>query len=81
MHAGDAQQSSAACVVTGARNVHLLYNYLLGCRLCHTTTGPQAGLPPTILAPQHFVLATMRQADINVRCVDRANKPVQVRSR
>ncbi|OWF42711.1 protein downstream neighbor of son homolog [Mizuhopecten yessoensis] len=41
-------------------DVQALYNYLLNCRSCVATSGPQAGLPPTILSPTAFKGATLK---------------------
>ena len=37
-----------------------LFNFLLNCRTCIANTGPQAGIPPTILAPIAFKGATLK---------------------
>jgi len=37
-----------------------LYNFLLNCKSCVATTGPLAGVPPTLLAPVAFHGATLK---------------------
>ncbi|XP_067674499.1 protein downstream neighbor of son homolog [Haliotis asinina] len=45
--------------VEGA-DVQAMFNFLLNCRSCTATSGPQAGVPPTILAPTPFKGATLK---------------------
>ncbi|XP_071114520.1 protein downstream neighbor of son homolog [Haliotis cracherodii] len=45
--------------VEGA-DVQAMFNFLLNCRSCTATSGPQAGIPPTILAPTAFKGATLK---------------------
>lgn len=40
--------------------VQALFNFLINCRSCTALTGPQAGIPPTILSPTSFVGATVK---------------------
>ncbi|XP_041354100.1 protein downstream neighbor of Son-like [Gigantopelta aegis] len=40
--------------------VQALFNFLLNCRTCTATSGPQAGLPPTLLSPVAFRGATLK---------------------
>lgn len=37
-----------------------LFNFLLNCKSCTATTGPLAGIPPTLLSPVAFHGATLR---------------------
>ncbi|KAK3585598.1 hypothetical protein CHS0354_036785 [Potamilus streckersoni] len=41
-------------------DVQALFNFLLNYRSCTATSGPQAGIPPTILAPSAFKGACLR---------------------
>ena len=45
--------------VTGC-DVQGLFNFLLNCRSCVASSGNQAGIPPTILAPAAFQGATLK---------------------
>jgi len=47
-------------LVEGTSSTQALLNYLLDCGTCFASSGPQAGLPPTILAPVAFTGATLR---------------------
>nr|KAG5711022.1 hypothetical protein BaRGS_013756 [Batillaria attramentaria] len=44
--------------------VQALFNFLINCRSCTAMTGPQAGIPPTILSPMSFVGATVKNNKI-----------------
>ena len=37
-----------------------LFNFLLNCKSCTATTGPLAGIPPTLLSPVAFHGSTLR---------------------
>ncbi|PVD27999.1 hypothetical protein C0Q70_10576 [Pomacea canaliculata] len=39
--------------------VQAFFNFLINCRSCTALTGPQAGIPPTILSPTSFSGATV----------------------
>lgn len=54
----DNHPESVACVE--GSSVHVLFNYLLTSKTTITTTGPHAGVPPTILAPMGFKGATLK---------------------
>ncbi|VDI07842.1 Hypothetical predicted protein [Mytilus galloprovincialis] len=41
-------------------SVHGLFNFLLNCRSCIATSGPQAGVPPSILSPSSFKGAALK---------------------
>ena len=47
-------------LVEGATSTQALLNYLLDHGTCFASSGPQAGLPPTILAPVAFTGATLQ---------------------
>ncbi|XP_076466135.1 protein downstream neighbor of son homolog [Babylonia areolata] len=51
-------------VLCQGREVQALYNFLLNTRQCVAATGPQAGIPPSILAPSHFLGATLKSNQI-----------------
>ena len=42
-----------------------LFNFLLNCRSCVATTGPQAGVPPTLFAPTAFQGASLQALKVN----------------
>ena len=44
-----------------------LFNFLLNCRSCIATTGAQAGVPPTILAPVAFRSAVLKAMKVSMR--------------
>ncbi|KAK3098985.1 hypothetical protein FSP39_024959 [Pinctada imbricata] len=44
-------------------DVQGLFNYLLNCRSCVSTTGPLAGVPPTILAPVKHSIVRQKELD------------------
>jgi hypothetical protein len=46
-------------------SVHGLFNFLLNCRSCVATSGPQAGVPPTILSPTTFKGATLKPQKVD----------------
>ena len=46
-------------LVEGVASTQALLNYLLDCGTCFASSGPQAGLPPTILSPVAFTGATL----------------------
>nr|CAB3239481.1 protein downstream neighbor of son homolog [Phallusia mammillata] len=52
-----------AVLVCGSNNTQLLFNYLLNCRSSIANSGPQAGVPPTILSPHAFMGSTMKKLD------------------
>jgi hypothetical protein len=64
----DSTSQSSTVVVRGERNVHALYNYLHECKLTHSLTGTDAGLPPTLLAPAPFEHATVQLAKVGCFC-------------
>ena len=45
-------------------NVHALFNFLLNSKTTVTTTGAQAGIPPTLLAPSAFEGATLKSLKV-----------------
>ncbi|KAL5010623.1 hypothetical protein ScPMuIL_012928 [Solemya velum] len=49
-------------VLVEGGEVQAIFNFLLNCRGCTATSGPQAGVPPTILAPRAFKGATLRSS-------------------
>lgn len=44
--------------------VQALFNFLINFRSCIALTGPQAGIPPTILAPTAFRGATLKSNQV-----------------
>ncbi|PVD27874.1 hypothetical protein C0Q70_10449 [Pomacea canaliculata] len=44
--------------------VQAFFNFLINCRSCTALTGPQAGIPPTILSPTSFSGATVHSNKI-----------------
>ena len=52
-------------LVSGLGDLQALFNYLINCRTCISSSGVQAGVPPTILAPTAFVGATLKQLKVN----------------
>ncbi|XP_060071651.1 protein downstream neighbor of Son-like [Ylistrum balloti] len=65
--------------VTGS-DVQGLYNYLLNCRSCVATSGVQAGLPPTILAPRAFKGATLKSHKVKHSLVKQMDNNKQIKS-
>lgn len=45
--------------------VQALFNFLINCRSCIAMTGPQAGIPPTILSPTCFRGATIQSNKVS----------------
>jgi len=52
-------RAESTVLVEGAASTQALLNYLLDCGTCFASSGPQAGLPPTILSPVAFTGATL----------------------
>lgn len=50
----------SAVVVTDPASIQALFNLINTSRICRPMTGPQAGLPPTLLALQPFLLSTLK---------------------
>ena len=46
--------------ISGLGESQALFNYLINCRNCVSSSGAQAGIPPTLLAPVGFTGATMK---------------------
>ncbi|XP_033740596.1 protein downstream neighbor of son homolog [Pecten maximus] len=74
----DNRPESTVCV-TGP-DVQGLYNYLLNCRSCVAISGPQAGLPPTILAPTSFKGATLKSHKVKHSLVKQMDNNKQIKS-
>ena len=51
--------------VEGSGSVHVLFNFLLTSKTTITTTGAQAGIPPTILSPVGFQGATLKALKVD----------------
>ena len=52
---GAEDPTKSACLVQGRANLQGLFNWLVGTRTAATVSGPQAGLPPTLLSPAPFL--------------------------
>lgn len=48
---------------------HVLFNWLLNCKSCLATTGPLAGVPPTLLSPVAFHGASLRALKVTTTSV------------
>ena len=46
-----------------------LFNWLLNSKLCLSSTGPLAGIPPTLFSPVAFHQATLRPLKVMIRFV------------
>ena len=58
------QQPTSTVLVKGA-DTHALFNFLLNCKSLTANTGPQAQVPPTLLAPVAFDGATLKSLRVN----------------
>ncbi|KAJ7391762.1 hypothetical protein OS493_016049 [Desmophyllum pertusum] len=58
------QQPASTVLVKGA-DTHALFNFLLNCKSLTANTGPQAQVPPTLLAPVAFDGATLKALRVN----------------
>lgn len=74
----DNRPESTVCV--SGPDVQGLYNYLLNCRSCVATSGPQAGLPPTILAPTAFKGANLKSHKVKHSLVKQMDNNKQIKS-
>ena len=58
------QQPASTVLVKGV-DTHALFNFLLNCKSLTANTGPQAQVPPTLLAPVAFEGATLKGLKVN----------------
>ncbi|XP_076816581.1 protein downstream neighbor of Son-like isoform X1 [Clavelina lepadiformis] len=52
-----------AILIVGLMNTQMLFNHLLNTRSSISTSGPQSGIPPTILSPVAFTGSTLKKLD------------------
>lgn len=55
---------------------HVLFNLLLNSKSCVSTTGPLAGVPPTLLAPVAFLGSTLRSLKVSKYCITHGDKSI-----
>lgn len=48
-------------------DVQALFNFLLNCRSCVASSGPQAGVPPTIISPSPFTGASIHSDKVRLK--------------
>ncbi|KAG5890557.1 hypothetical protein JTB14_028308 [Gonioctena quinquepunctata] len=56
--------SEQSLVMVEGVEVHALYNFLINCKSATATTGPLAGIPPTLLAPVAFYGASLNSLKV-----------------
>ncbi|XP_078491615.1 protein downstream neighbor of son homolog [Ciona intestinalis] len=57
-------QPRTAVLVKGMTQTQILFNYLLNCKSSTANSGPQAGVPPTILSPVPFIGSSLKKLDM-----------------
>lgn len=61
----DIDKTPESLIMVEGIEAQALFNFLLNCKSCTATTGPLAGVPPTLLAPVAFHGATLRPNKVN----------------
>lgn len=56
----DIDKTPESLILVEGVEAQALSNFLVNCKSCTATTGPLAGIPPTLLAPVAFHGATLR---------------------
>lgn len=69
----DIDKTPESLVMVEGIEAQALFNFLLNCKSCTATTGPLAGVPPTLLSPVAFHGATLRPNKIRVSKVQVEN--------
>lgn len=62
----DIDKTPESLIMVEGVEAQALFNFLLNCKSCTATTGPLAGIPPTLLAPVAFHGATLRPNKVRV---------------
>lgn len=62
----DIDKTPESLILVEGVEAQALSNFLLNCKSCTATTGPLAGIPPTLLAPVAFHGATLRPNKVRV---------------
>lgn len=52
--------SKTVVLITEPSSIQALFNFLNESKACHPTTGPSAGLPPTLLSSEPFLHSTLK---------------------
>ncbi|KAL3276658.1 hypothetical protein HHI36_012028 [Cryptolaemus montrouzieri] len=60
----EVDNSEQSLVLIEGTEVHSFYNFLLNCKSAVATTGPLAGVPPTLIAPVAFNGATLNSLKV-----------------
>ncbi|KAF4517264.1 hypothetical protein B566_EDAN008598 [Ephemera danica] len=71
------QRPASMVLVEKDEEVQALFNLLLNCQSIISTTGPLAGIPPTLLAPIAFQGATLRKLTTSHRVVNMSGEQFQ----
>uniref|UniRef100_H2XXS5 Uncharacterized protein n=1 Tax=Ciona intestinalis TaxID=7719 RepID=H2XXS5_CIOIN len=67
-------QPRTAVLVKGMTQTQILFNYLLNCKSSTANSGPQAGVPPTILSPVPFIGSSLKKLDLRAGIAKSAKK-------
>ncbi|KAK3907631.1 Protein downstream neighbor of son-like protein [Frankliniella fusca] len=62
----DIDKTPESLIMAEGVEAQALFNFLLNCKSCTATTGPLAGIPPTLLAPVAFHGSTLRPNKVRV---------------
>ncbi|XP_023016168.1 humpty dumpty [Leptinotarsa decemlineata] len=60
----EVDNSEQSLIMVEGVEVHALYNFLINCKSAIATTGPLAGIPPTLLAPVAFHGASLNSLKV-----------------
>ena len=69
----DIDKTPESLIMVEGVEAQALFNFLLNCKSCTATTGPLAGIPPTLLSPVAFHGATLRPNKVRVSKVQVEN--------